>query len=40
VKPASKYAVALVTAPDLKTARNLAKAGLESPFDRLRQFDP
>src|SRR6266481_1083131 len=30
VKPTSKFAVALVTAPDLKTARKLAKAALKA----------
>jgi len=30
VKPTSKFAVALVTAPDLKTARKLAKGALEA----------
>jgi periplasmic divalent cation tolerance protein len=30
MKPGAKFAVALVTAPDLKTARRLAKAALEA----------
>jgi periplasmic divalent cation tolerance protein len=30
VKPAAKFAVVLVTAPDLKTARALAKAALQA----------
>src|SRR6266404_9783856 len=30
MKPASKYALVLVTAPDLKTARHLARAALQS----------
>ena len=30
MKPASKFALTLVTAPDLKTARRLAKAALEA----------
>jgi periplasmic divalent cation tolerance protein len=30
MKPASKFAVVLVTAPDLKTARVLAKAALQA----------
>src|SRR6202040_2383951 len=30
MKPASKFAVVLVTAPDLKTARTLAKATLQA----------
>jgi len=30
MKPASKFAVVLVTAPDLKTARMLAKAALQA----------
>jgi hypothetical protein len=36
MKPATKFAVVLVTAPNLKTARVLAKAA----FDRLRESDP
>jgi periplasmic divalent cation tolerance protein len=30
MKPATKFAIVLVTAPDLKTARTLAKAALQS----------
>jgi periplasmic divalent cation tolerance protein len=30
VKPASKFAIALVSAPDLKTARALARAALQA----------
>jgi periplasmic divalent cation tolerance protein len=30
MKPAAKFAIALVTAPDLKTARRLAKAALSA----------
>jgi periplasmic divalent cation tolerance protein len=30
MKPASKFAIVLVTAPDLKTARTLAKAALQA----------
>src|SRR5882724_11077540 len=30
MKPATKFAIALVTAPDLKTARALAKAALQA----------
>ena len=30
MKPATKYALALVTAPDLKTARDLANAALKA----------
>ncbi len=32
MKPATKFAIVLVTAPDLKTARALAKAALQAKF--------
>jgi len=38
MKPAAKFVVVLVTAPDLKTARKLAKAALAARLICLRQF--
>ena len=39
MKSAAKFAVVLVTAPDLKTARRLAKAALAARLTRRMRFD-
>ena len=40
MKPGTKFAIVLVTAPDLKTARALAKSALSGALDRLREPHP